>query len=289
MLSARYGVDRFIRVEGYRIHYVEVGVGYPVILIPGSYGTYRTWNRIIPLLSDHCRLLAVDYVGTGDSDKPQKGFRYTIQEQSHVTAMMIEQLHLGKAHIVGVSYGGAIALSLAARYPGLVSKVVSIEGGVVKPQRLPGNLLESILRYPVFGDLFISIVKTQLLDRVFLRLVAGRWYPRLTVDDRKELLEQLSHNVRSASRIPWYWISVSHRTCEDFEEAAKSIGAPVLYIYGTESDFMDTLVADNIRFFENYLPHVQIVGLEGGIHDLEIQMPKDVAALVLTFLEEAEG
>ncbi len=287
MLSAaRYGVDRFVQVEGYRIHYVEAGVGRPVILIPGSYSTYRVWNRLLPLLSDHYQLLALDYVGTGDSDKPKRGFQYTVQEQARLTAMMIGKLDLGRAHLIGTSYGGAIVLNLAARCPERVGKVVSIEGGIVKPEELPGSPLESILRYPVLGDCAIGIAKTGLLSKVLLRLVSGKWYPRMTPDDRRELLEQISYNAKSASRIPWYWIGVSHKTCEDFEEAAKSMEIPVLYLYGTASDFMDTLLEKNIRFLEAHLPHVRIVGLEGGIHDLEFQMPEEVAALVLNFFEE---
>ena len=285
MLSvARYGEDRFVEVGGYKIHCVEAGAGHPVILIPGSYSTYRAWNRIIPLLSDHYRLLALDYVGTGDSDKPQTGFRYTVQEQADLTAQMIKELELGKVHLVGASYGGAIVLNLPVRYPELVNKVVSIEGGVVRLKELPGSPMETILKYPVVGELFIGIAKTGLLNRVLLRLVAGKWYSHMTADDKWELLEQLSYNVKSASRIPWYWISVSYRTCEDFEEAAKSMRTPILYLYGKESDFMEMLVEDNIRFLETHLPHVRIVGLEGGIHDLEFQKPKEVANLILNFL-----
>jgi pimeloyl-ACP methyl ester carboxylesterase len=285
MLSvARYGEDRFVEVEGYRIHYVEAGAGPPVILIPGSYSTYRAWNRIIPLLSDHYRLLALDYVGTGDSDKPQTGFRYTVQEQVDLIAQMIKELELGKVHLVGASYGGAIVLNLPVRYPELVNKVVSIEGGIVRPKELPGSPMEIILKYPLVGDLFLGIAETGLLNKVLLRLVAGKWYPHMTADDKWELLEQLSYNVKSASRVPWYWISVSYKTCEDFEEAAKSMRTPILYLYGKESDFMEMLVEDNIRFLETHLPHVRIVGLEGGIHDLEFQKPKEVADLILNFL-----
>jgi pimeloyl-ACP methyl ester carboxylesterase len=203
-----------------------------------------------------------------------------------VISRMIEELDLGRPHLIGVSYGGAIVLNLAARYPGVVNKVVSIEGGVVRPEKLPGTPVEYALKYPVVGDLFIALARTGLLNRVLLRLVTGRWYPRMTADDKAEFLDQLSHNAKSASRIPWYWISVSHKTCEDFVEAAKSMRTPVLYLYGTESDFMDTLLESNIRFLETSVPHVRVVGLKGGIHDLEFQKPREVADLVLQFFAE---
>ena len=88
---------------------------------------------MIPFLSRHYKLLAVDYIGAGDSDKPRSGFSYSVEEQADLIAEMIEKLQISKANIVGVSYGGIIALNLATRYPGLFGKVVCIEGSVIKP------------------------------------------------------------------------------------------------------------------------------------------------------------
>ena len=59
-----------------RLHYVEAGAGEPILLIPGAFTTYRAWNRVLAGLSLHARVLAVDYVGVGDSDKPETGFDY---------------------------------------------------------------------------------------------------------------------------------------------------------------------------------------------------------------------
>jgi pimeloyl-ACP methyl ester carboxylesterase len=281
---ARHGQDKYAVVEGYRVHYVEAGAGEPVILIAGSYSTYRAWNRVMPRLAEHYRLLAVDYLGSGDSDKPPTGFKYTIQEQAHLIACLISQLGFDRAHLIGSSYGGAIVLNLAARYPARVNKVVCIEGGIVKPRNLPGSPLESLLKYPLIGDLFLAAAKTGALNPMLMRLIAGSWYSQMTAADKQEMLEQLHYNIRSAARIPWYWISISHRTCEDFEEAAKNIQAPVLYLYGAASDFLEPLVRDNVRFLETYLPQARITALEGGIHDLEFQKPAEVADLALGFL-----
>jgi len=286
LTSARYGDDKFVDVGGYQVHYFEIGAGDPVLLIAGSYSTYRAWNRVIPLLSKQYRLLALDYLGAGDSDKPQKGFCYSVQEQAGFISRLIKQLNLGRVHLVGASYGGAIVLYLAARYPELVNKVVSIEGGIVKPQAMPGSPMEFALKYPVIGDLFIGLVKTGVLNAFLLKLIAGQWYAHMSLDDRRELLEQLHYNARSATRISWYWISVSYKTCEDFSTAAKTIQMPLLYLYGTASDFMEPLLQDNIGFIKTHLHHAQIVGLAGGIHDLQFQKPTEVAGLILDFLQK---
>jgi pimeloyl-ACP methyl ester carboxylesterase len=125
---SKQGTDKFAVVKGYNIHYVEVGEGETLLLIPGAFSTYRHWNRMIPYLSKYYRLLCIDYIGVGDSDKPRSGFGYTIEEQADLIAKMIESLQISKVHILGVSYGGAIALNLSARYPDKVGKIVSIEG-----------------------------------------------------------------------------------------------------------------------------------------------------------------
>jgi len=166
--EAKYGKDRFIEVEGYNIHYVEVGTGHAVILVPGSFSTYRAWNRVIPLFSDHYRLLALDYVGTGDSDKPKKGFRYTVEEQADLTAKMIEKLELGKVHLIGGSYGGEIVLNVVVRYPDLANKVVSIEGGVVRPEELPGDPEEMAMEHEGRMGVYFDSGGNRLLGTLFL-------------------------------------------------------------------------------------------------------------------------
>jgi pimeloyl-ACP methyl ester carboxylesterase len=282
--KAKYGVDKFILVGKYKIHYVEAGQGAPVVLIPGSYSTYRAWNRLMPILGKEYQLLALDYLGVGDSDKPRRGFDYTIQEQTDLIAAMVRQLGLTRVNLIGGSYGGAIVFDFAARYPDLVHKTVSIEGGVVRPQKMKNAPLEYCLKFPVIGDLFLQVARSGALNRPAARAIAGKWYPSMTPSDRKETLEQVDSNVKTASRIPWYKISIARKTSGSIEEAAKSIKSPVLYLYGTQSNFKEILLDENIAYLKQYLPHAWIVALEGGIHDLALQKPAEVADLILDFL-----
>jgi pimeloyl-ACP methyl ester carboxylesterase len=285
MSKSEYGEDEFVEVDGYQIHYVDIGKGAPVLLIPGSFTTYRVWNSIAPQLSESYRLLAVDYLGTGDSDKPRSGFGYTIGEQADLTARLIKKLRLGKTHLIGSSYGGAIVFNVAARYPELVGKVVSIEGGILKPKSLPANPIESMLRYPVLGDLMVAIIRSGLLNRVFMPFIAGAWYPKMTASQKRKILAEHSYNARSASRVAWYRIARSPQTVAPFEEEAKRIRTPILYLAGKQSDFR-AMAEETIRFLKEYLPQAEILEFEDGIHDLEFQKPKEVAEAVLNFLAE---
>jgi pimeloyl-ACP methyl ester carboxylesterase len=69
------------------------------------------------------------------------------------------------------------------------------------------------------------------------------------------------------------------------QKKPKRGSAPVLYLYGTDTDFPE-LIRVNAQFFETYLPTVRMVGLEGGIHDLAWQKPQEVAALIMDFFGE---
>lgn len=283
MARAEFGDDEFVEVDGYLIHYVESGKGAPVILIPGSFSTYRIWNPILPTLSKDYRVLALDYLGTGDSDKPQSGFRYTIGEQADWIAKFIRTLRLGKTHLVGASYGGAIVFNLAARHPDVVGKIVSIEGGIVRPESLPSGPIEKMLRYPVLGELAIALIRTGWFNRTAMQVILGEWFPQMTDAERRRTLSELAFNGRSATRTAWYWIGISNRTLVPFEEEAKRITAPILYLAGKKSDFLE-MAAETIRFLDTYLPRAKILNYEDGIHDLQSQKPYEVARRIREFL-----
>jgi pimeloyl-ACP methyl ester carboxylesterase len=284
-LKARYGTDRFIEVKGYQLHYVEVGDGQPVVLIPGSFNTYRSWNRLVPFFANRYRLLALDYLGIGFSDKPETGFEYTIQEQTNIIAEFVKKLELSQVTLIGGAYGGAIVFDFAARYPDMVTKVVSIEGGVVLPDKPAGEPLIFFLKYPLIGDLALQLGKTGILNKMVLKLVAGKWYARMTPQERQELLEQIECNSRTAARIPLYKLSLANKTTRNIEEEAKSIQAPILYLFGTKSDANRNFLTRNLQFLHDNLPDTWIVEMEGGMHDLAVQKPKEVADIILQFLQ----
>jgi len=286
----QYGVDKCVVVEGYNIHYVEAGEGEPILLIPGAFSTYRHWNRIIPHLSKYYKLLCIDYLGVGDSDKPRSGFGYTIEEQADLIVKMIEALQISKAQIFGVSYGGAIALNLAARYPEKVDKIISIEGNGIRNQDFPYRPMKGLLGWPVVGELSIGVVRLGLASRIVAKTVMGKAWEQMTEAEKKEVVQIITQNNKTASSVSWHLISRTLETSKDFTDQAKTIQTPVLYLYGANS-YYHGMAETNADFLRTYLRNARIVRFDDGIHDLELQKPEDVAALVLEFLkgENTEG
>ena len=277
------GVDKFALAGGNPMHYVEKGSGPPVILIPGLFGTHRMWDRMVPYLEKQYRLIAIDNFGTGHSGRPDDGFRYSVAEQADMVIAMMDELEIFRCDFIGVSYGGMIALNIAARYPERVGKVVSIEGAVIMPREHRYRRVEQGLSYPIIGDTIIGLIQSGLFDEAMARDIMGPCWTELAAGEKMELLDIISHNARAASRLTWLGLARALINTEDFTEEAKSITAPVLYLSGNRSSFRE-MTEMNIAYFKDNLPNVRMVSFEDGIHDLELQKPQETSALIRAFI-----
>ena len=284
-LQARQGIDKFALTKENHIHYVETGSGTPVILIPGLFATYRTWDRMVPLLETQYRLLAIDNFGTGDSGKPVDGFQYSVAEQADMIIAMMDELNISCCDLIGVSYGGMIALNIAARYPKRVVRVVCIEGGVIMPKPPPYKMLENGLNYPIIGDTIIGLIQSGLFDESMTKDIMGSSWADIEDKEKAELIDIISHNVKAASRLAWLGLARALNNAPDFTEEAKSITAPVLYLSGDKSSFRE-MTEMNIVFFKSNLPNVRLISFEDGVHDLELQKPRETAVLIQEFIEQ---
>ena len=163
-------------------------------------------------LAAYYRVLALDYVGTGDSDKPAHGFGYTPQEQSDVIAAYLDAVGAERAHMMGVSYGGTIVLNFAGRHPERTSKAIAIEGFISVEMGLPGwsRLQSWIVSTPAIGDLFFAVVRSGLFNEHFARHIAGPWWDEMSKEERREWRCPLptSSKSRAASTI---WSGRSHK------------------------------------------------------------------------------
>ena len=133
--KAKFGADKLVLVQTCKVHYVELGEGDPVIVVPGSYALYRNWNRLLPLLSSGHRLMELDYIGIGDPEKDDARVVYSVPEQSDLIANLTLQLGLGKVNLIGSCFSSPLVFDFASRYPELIDKIVSIEGGIVESDK----------------------------------------------------------------------------------------------------------------------------------------------------------
>jgi len=112
--------------NGIKTNYLEAGTGDPVVLIHGSgpgVTSYANWRLVLPALAENFRVLAPDMVGFGFSERPAN-IQYGVQTWADQVVGLMDTLELPRAHMVGNSFGGAIALRIATQHPDRVGKLV---------------------------------------------------------------------------------------------------------------------------------------------------------------------
>ena len=119
-------IGQSILVRGIRTNYHDVGSGKPVLLLHGSgpgVTAWANWRGTIPALARHGRVLAPDMAGFGYTDRLEDGIYGLDRWIDHVFGFL-DALNITSASIVGNSFGGALALAMAARRPERVERLV---------------------------------------------------------------------------------------------------------------------------------------------------------------------
>lgn len=104
-------------VNGIQIYYELTGGGEPLALIHGSWADATNWELVLPGLAQGFRVLTYDRRGYSRSERPDTA--WSIDDDGDDLAELLETLQLSPAHVATISYGGNIALRLAARRPEL--------------------------------------------------------------------------------------------------------------------------------------------------------------------------
>jgi 2-hydroxy-6-oxonona-2,4-dienedioate hydrolase len=114
--------DKFVTVYGVKIHYVEAGRGVPLILIHGLADDTTIWDPVIPLLTERFRVIALDQIGFGRSDKPLLNYR--ISTFVDFLDGFMSELKIERASLIGNSLGGWVAAAFALAHPERVERLV---------------------------------------------------------------------------------------------------------------------------------------------------------------------
>lgn len=118
----------YAQLPGLRLHYALAGQGAPVLLIHGFPQTWHEWRNVIPALAEHHTVIAPDYRGAGDSDRPQGGYdKHTIMEDLRA---LIHQLGHRQVRVVGHDIGAMVAYRYAAMHPDEVQQLVLMDAPV---------------------------------------------------------------------------------------------------------------------------------------------------------------
>lgn len=149
ILHAR--TSNFRVIEGTRIHYQDIPAepgAETLILIHGFCSSLYSWRDcILPLFKAGYRVISIDLKGYGFSEKPADG-RYDVLDQANIIVGLMNALGIDKATLVGNSFGGAVSMAVALKYPERVNRLILIS---------PAHNDESLRRSPDFTQLLLKL------------------------------------------------------------------------------------------------------------------------------------
>ncbi len=142
---------RIIELPGGDVQVVDRGPRRPrpIVLIHCFTCAIDWWDRLMPRLDRDHRVVALDLLGHGGSEKPASG--YSIENQADLVAQALERLAVRDALVVGHSLGGTVAVALAQQSPQLVDRIAII-GTAPSHEEGDLGLLANLAFAPITGE-----------------------------------------------------------------------------------------------------------------------------------------
>jgi len=140
---------RYVDVNGMRIHYVDEGKGETVLCLHGEPTWSFLYRKMIPILSARHRVVAMDFIGFGRSDKLTERDEYSFQMHTDTLQGFVDALPLGQITAVVQDWGGLIGLRLASEKPDRFARLVIMNTGLPAGG---GQMTEGFLRWRQFVE-----------------------------------------------------------------------------------------------------------------------------------------
>lgn len=123
-------LPHYLEVDGRRIHYVDEGKGQSTLCLHGEPSWSYLYRKLIPPLAAEHRVLAMDFLGFGRSDKPAKVEDYSFELHAATLTGFIEALDLTRINLIVHDWGGLIGLTVATQMPERFNRLVIMNTGL---------------------------------------------------------------------------------------------------------------------------------------------------------------
>lgn len=267
----------FIDVGGARLYYYAAGsrgAGEPVVLLHGFPTSSHLWHEVAPLVPKGHRVVVVDLLGYGRSDRPL-GRNVSVRGHAERVVGLLDELAINYACIVGHDVGGGIAQTLAVRWPTRVSRLMLVNsvafdmwpGREVKVARamlpltrhLPATWLLSILRTDLMRGYLTSDRAERSID-MYIR-------PFSNPEGRDALVEHM--------------MALDSAETKAIEPRLKDVVAPTAILWGAEDPFLPLAIG---RRLNAEIPRSTLDVVPDVRHFTPEEAPERVAAVLANLL-----
>jgi haloalkane dehalogenase len=266
--------QRDVEIDGFNVHLVEAGAGFPVVLVHGSPTSSILFRHQIATLSNSFRVIAPDLLGFGQSAVPAGGTAF--REQASVLRTLLDHLGLQRYALLGHDWGGPIAMASATQRPEQVSRLVLVNTSLRpdfnppwywKPFIAPllGEFL--LVQLNLFGrglPLMMSAAREKSLHRRYLA-------PLSRADTRRTVL--------SLERLTGY-----AELMQEVVDMLPRMQVPTLILWGEPDGYFRP---PEMQRLHALIPHAKVRPIPKGGHFPQEDATEAVTDALLAFLRDA--
>jgi pimeloyl-ACP methyl ester carboxylesterase len=262
-----------VDVGGLRIAYEREGSGPPIVLLNGYVGDGPgTFRRQLDELSDRFTVVAWDMPGSGRSSDPPEAFR--LPDFADCLAGFMGAIHVNRAHVLGLSFGGGLALELYRRHPGIIRTLILASAYAGWSGSLPADEVRFRLNQVLeLADLSPDLFTEAVAPTMFTPSAPG------------ELVDAFTASVSRFHPIGLRAMARAFAEA-DLRDVLPEIQVPTLLLYG-DADVRAPL--DVAHGLHAAIPGSKLVVLPGAGHIISVEAPERLNDEVRAFVLGVEG
>jgi len=278
--------QQFFFSETEFVNYRVIGNGEKTVIFLHGFGaSNRTWDDIVPHLNlPNTNFILFDLIGAGFSSKPRSA-DYSMRANALVIESFIREHNLRDYAIVGHSFGGGVSLLTTLEF---------LESTEHRPSAL---VLLDAAAYDTKPPFFVDYLRVPLLSNIFLAVTSSDFQARYTLE--KLYFDKTKVTQEKVERYSFFMSIKGHNNAlietarqivlKDFSRYArqyKNITIPTLVLWGRQDT---TVPLEDGKKLSKDIPTAKLVIIEDSGHNIQEEQPKDVARLIIGFLEDVWG
>lgn len=277
--------SRFVQTRRWKLHYNEAGSGHPVIMLHGVGAGATGWSNFhqnVAGLAEKHRVIVLDFPGWGQSDLFECSAEGRNTANAESVKLLMDELGLQKAALVGNSMGGGAVLEFAASYPDRISHAITMGSGIFSAPSIftPSGLTEG-LRIIVetyknpSPENFRRLVQIMVYDSSFVT-------DELTQQRSKAALAQREH-LSNWLKSPWGPAKGPFAGVEELMTQLSRSKVPTLMVHGRDDR---TVLMETTMRTVGLIPNSRAVILNRCGHWAQVEHKDEFNRLVSTFLDQ---
>lgn len=274
-------IPKTISIHGHIIFYIVKGEGDPLLLIHGFGAGIWVWEKQIDFLSQFYRVVALDLIGHGYSDRPKIEYR----PQTYISFFkdFMEGAGIDQATLIGNSMGGGVAWATALFFPEKVKRLILIDSvppDVLDQVRNPSfKVLAAVRNIPLFPYLLISGRNRHSIRQVLCECILE---PKLLTP---EVVNRQWEITRFKGTTWVLYSTLKHaEEAKPMKPSLSSLKHPTLLIWGEKDQIFPPSVGEALS---QSIPNSIFKIIKGSGHIPMWEKPEEVNPIILQFLKES--